>query len=115
MRLGHDAERVDIRAIDRYVMAYVAYGPRGPEVALAISEDGLAWHRLGLLQFQGSDSPFADKDAAFFPEPVASPSGVQSLVFYHRPTIQGLVRDPKKAIAQINALPPEKREGIAIG
>jgi beta-1,2-mannobiose phosphorylase / 1,2-beta-oligomannan phosphorylase len=78
-------------------------------------EDGLDWKRLGLLQFQGSDAPFADKDAAFFPEPVASPSGVESLVFYHRPTLQGLLTDPNEAIAQIKALPIEKREGISIG
>jgi len=104
-----------IQAINRYVMAYVAYGPRGPEVALAISEDGLTWHRLGLLQFEGSNEPFADKDAAFFPEPVTAPSGTESLVFYHRPTIQGLVTDPKAAIAEIKALPPDRREGIAIG
>ena len=103
-----------IAAIDRYVMAYVALGPRGPEVAVAISEDGLQWHRLGLMQFQGSDQPFADKDAAFFPEPVASPQGVESLAFYHRPTMSFSV-DAHKAIAEIKALPPEKREGIAVG
>jgi beta-1,2-mannobiose phosphorylase / 1,2-beta-oligomannan phosphorylase len=104
-----------VAALDRYVMAYVAYGPRGPEVAAAISEDGLAWQRLGLLQFAGSDEQFADKDAAFFPEPVLSPSGVESLAFYHRPTLQLSIADGRAAIAQILALPPEKREGIAIG
>ena len=30
-----------IPIIERYVMAYVAFGPRGPEVALALSSDGL--------------------------------------------------------------------------
>lgn len=103
-----------VPAIDRYVMAYVAFGPRGPEVAVAISEDGLDWKRLGLLQFQGSNEPFADKDAAFFPEPVASPAGVESLAFYHRPTLQ-LSGDAKQALLAIEALPPSEREGIAVG
>jgi beta-1,2-mannobiose phosphorylase / 1,2-beta-oligomannan phosphorylase len=102
-----------VRTIDRYVMAYVAFGPRGPEVALAISEDGLSWKRLGLLQFQDSDEPFADKDAAIFPEPVTSPAGVESLAFYHRPTLQ-LSGDAKETLSAIEALPPSRREGISI-
>ncbi len=102
-----------VPAIDRYVMAYVAFGPRGPEVAVAISEDGLLWTRLGLLQFQGSDEPFADKDAAIFPEPVLSPSGVESLAFYHRPTLQ-LAGNAKETLLEIEALPPSRREGISI-
>jgi predicted GH43/DUF377 family glycosyl hydrolase len=52
-----------IAAIDHYVMAYVALGSRGPEVALAASWDGLTWERLGLVRFNDSDAPFADKDA----------------------------------------------------
>lgn len=104
-----------IAVLDRYVMAYVAFGPRGPEVAVAISQDGLKWERLGLLQFQDSTAPVADKDAAFFPEPVRSPSGVESLAFYHRPTLQLSVQDGKAALDVIEALPPQRREGIAIG
>ncbi|MBV8355452.1 MAG: glycosidase [Candidatus Eremiobacteraeota bacterium] len=104
-----------IEVIDRYVMAYVAFGLRGPEVAVAASKDGLKWERLGLVQFQGSDAPFADKDAAFFPEPVRSPGGVQALALYHRPTIQLSIADPQEALRAIEALPPQEREGIAIG
>jgi predicted GH43/DUF377 family glycosyl hydrolase len=104
-----------VAAIDRYVMAYVAFGPRGPEVAVAISEDGLRWQRIGLVQFQGSDDRFADKDAAFFPEPVTSPEGVQCLAFYHRPTLQLSVPDSAAALAAIEALPPSEREGISVG
>ncbi|MBV8066512.1 MAG: glycosidase [Candidatus Eremiobacteraeota bacterium] len=115
---GHGCEdpRVTfIAAIDRYVMAYVAFGPRGPEVAVAVSQDGLVWQRLGLVQFCESDEPFADKDAAFFPEPVASPAGIESLAFYHRPTMQQLfAMSAREAIAHIEALPPEQREGISI-
>jgi len=102
-------------SIDKYAMAYVAFGPRAPEIAVAISDDGLRWQRLGLLQFGNSDAPFADKDAAFFPEPVASPAGIESLAIYHRPTLQLSISDAKSAIAAIEELPPSRREGIAIG
>lgn len=104
-----------IAALDRYVMAYVALGPRGPEIAVAVSRDGLAWERIGLLSFRESEERFADKDAAFFPEPVASPNGVPSLAIYHRPTLQVTVENGASALSEIKALAPEQREGIAIG
>jgi predicted GH43/DUF377 family glycosyl hydrolase len=104
-----------VEPLDRYVMAYVAYGPRGPEVAAAVSEDGLQWERLGLMQFEGSSAPLADKDAAFFPAPVTSPSGVEALAFYHRPTLQLLATSGQTALSVIESLPPSEREGIAIG
>ncbi len=104
-----------VEALDRYVMAYVAFGPRGPEVAAAVSEDGLTWERLGLMQFADSSAPLADKDAAFFPGPVTSPSGMESLAFYHRPTLQLLDTSAQTALAVIESLPASEREGIAIG
>ena len=104
-----------IATLDTYVMAYVAFGPRGPEVAVALSEDGLAWHRLGLLCFRGGQERFADKDAAFFPEPVLSPAGISSIALYHRPTLDISVREGESAVAALKALPPEKRETISIG
>ena len=104
-----------IAALDTYVMAYVALGPRGPEVALAISSDGLAWNRLGLLCFRDQDAPFADKDAAFFPDPVRSPAGIPSLALYHRPTLQLSVGDARSALDALESLPPEDRETISIG
>jgi predicted GH43/DUF377 family glycosyl hydrolase len=104
-----------IPAIERYVMAYVAFGPRGPEVALAVSRDGLVWDRLGLMHFPKSDAPFADKDAAFFPEPLRSPAGVPSLAFYHRPTLQVSVLQGQQALAGLQSLPPGLRESISIG
>ena len=103
-----------IGAIDRYVMAYVAFGPRGPEVAIAISRDGLKWERLGLVRFEGSSAPFADKDAAFFPEPVRSPGGGLCLAMYHRPTLALSVSDGQRAFARLLELPPQEREGISI-
>ena len=104
-----------VSAIDAYVMAYVALGPRGPEVAIAISHDGISWRRVGLMSFQDSDAPFADKDAAFFPEAVRSPSGVESLAFYHRPTLQISVERGELAFSALAELPPIRREAIAIG
>lgn len=37
------------------VMAYVAWGPHGPRVALAISENCLDWERLGLIAEPAND------------------------------------------------------------
>jgi predicted GH43/DUF377 family glycosyl hydrolase len=75
-----------IAALDLFVMAYTAFGPRGPRIALALSKDGLGWQRLGIVQFDNAGFPDEDdKDAAFFPAPVKSPSGVSSFAFYHRP------------------------------
>ena len=102
-----------IRAIDHYVMSYVAFGPRGPEVALAVSADGLTWDRLGLVRFKKSTEPFADKDAAFFPEPVISPSGIPSLALYHRPTLWALwSKHGKEAVKALRER--QMREDIAI-
>lgn len=61
---GYGCEDPRVTYIDvlgQYVMAYVAFGPRGPEIALAISNDGLQWERLGLLCFKQSDAPFAEE------------------------------------------------------
>lgn len=104
-----------IGVLDTYVMAYVAFGPRGPEIALAISDDGLSWTRLGLLCFRDGEERFADKDAAFFPEPVRSPSGELCLPLYHRPTLELPISNAQSAIAALKALPPEQREAISIG
>jgi beta-1,2-mannobiose phosphorylase / 1,2-beta-oligomannan phosphorylase len=81
-----DARVTFVRVLDAYVMAYTAFGEHGPRIAVALSNDGLRWERLGLMRFQHAGlEDDDDKDAAFFPEPVLSPSGVVSLAFYHRP------------------------------
>lgn len=80
-----------IPAIDRYVMAYVGYGPLGPRVALAVSEDGRAWERLGVAKYANSEHYHTDfdlyvnKDAYLFPEPVRDPHGQPALAMIHRP------------------------------
>jgi len=100
-----------IPLLDAYVMAYTAYGPDGPRIALAISNDGYAWERLGLADFSAPGLPSGDdKDAAFFPEPVVSPKGVPSFAFYHRPMLHISSLDGCGAVPIILDLPPRDRE-----
>lgn len=85
--LGCEDPRVTfVPVLDLYVMAYTAYGDEGPRIALAVSRDAYNWERLGLVRFpEQLGMARDDKDAAFFPEPVFSPSGTLSLAMYHRP------------------------------
>ncbi len=71
---------------------------------------------MGLAQFDGTDHSVGgdDKDAAFFPEPVRSPSGVLSLAFYHRPMLHLSAVDGRAAIPLIELMPFEDRESIRI-
>jgi predicted GH43/DUF377 family glycosyl hydrolase len=74
-----------------HVMTYVAYGPLGPKLALAVSEDLTTWRRLGPVHFgyqPGLDTDlnlFPNKDAVFFPEPVPGPDGEPAYAMLHRP------------------------------
>ncbi|HEY8312936.1 MAG TPA: hypothetical protein VIG51_02075 [Candidatus Baltobacteraceae bacterium] len=105
-----------IEAIDRYVMAYTAFGPNGPRIAVALSENGFSWTRLGLLRFDKPGMHIGDdKDAAFFPEPVTSPRGVRSLAFYHRPMLHLSAVDGRAAIPMIERMPYADRESIRVG
>jgi predicted GH43/DUF377 family glycosyl hydrolase len=105
-----------VPVLDAFVMAYTAFGPRGPRIAIACSQDGYAWERLGLMHFgQPGMTPGDDKDAAFFPEPVTSPTGVVSLAFYHRPMLHLSAVDGRAAIPMIERLPYEDRESIRVG
>ena len=66
-------------------MTYVAFGPLGPRLALAVSDDLEHWRRLGPVQFTYQPDldtdlcMFPNKDAVFFPEPVPDPDGRMSL------------------------------------
>jgi predicted GH43/DUF377 family glycosyl hydrolase len=86
-----DARVVFIPALDRYVMTYTAYGSLGPRVAMAVSEDLMAWHRIGPAKFTFEErwrvdfDMFDNKDAFFFPEPVRDPQGRPALALMHRP------------------------------
>lgn len=80
-----------IPSLGRHVMTYVAYGPLGPRIALAISADLRSWQRLGPLQFAYEPhldtdlNLFPNKDAVFFPEPVPGPDGEPCYALLHRP------------------------------
>ena len=105
-----------VRALDQYIMAYTAFGPDGPRIAVALSSDGMKWERIGLLQFDRPGMHIGDdKDAAFFPEPVKSPAGVMSLAFYHRPMLHLSAVDGRAAIPLIEKMPFEDRESIRMG
>jgi predicted GH43/DUF377 family glycosyl hydrolase len=109
-----DARVTFIPDLGRYIMTYTAFGPNGARIALAISSDAYTWTRLGLVHFHAEDLNVVDnKDAAFFPEAVSSPSGVPSYAFFHRPmrpeTING-----QTPIPIILSLPRELRESACI-
>ncbi|HXM06816.1 MAG TPA: hypothetical protein VN936_05100, partial [Candidatus Acidoferrum sp.] len=111
-----DPRATFVPILDRYVMAYTAFGPQGPRIAIALSRDAHTWERLGLMRFQQPGMVDGDdKDAAFFPEPVLSPGGVRSLAFYHRPMLHLSAVDGRAAIPLIERLPFEDRESIRIG
>ena len=114
--MGCEDPRVTfIPALDRYVMAYTAFGPDGPRIAVALSHDGLKWERLGLADFSAPGLPSGDdKDGVFFPEPVRSPAGVLSIAFYHRPMLRLSTANGRAAITTILDLPPENRESTRI-
>ncbi len=100
-----------VPVLDAYVMCYTAYGPAGPRIAFALSDDGYTWERLGLANFSAPGVPNGDdKDAVFFPEPVISPRGVPSLAFYHRPMLHVSAVDSCAAIPIIMGMPPRDRE-----
>lgn len=104
-----------IATLGQYVMAYTAFGPHGPRIAIAVSCDGYSWTRLGLVDFATAGLASGhDKDAVFFPDAVYSPKGVLSLAFYHRPTLNVSTRDPIAAISIILEMKPSDREGIRI-
>jgi predicted GH43/DUF377 family glycosyl hydrolase len=86
-----DARITYVEPLRRYVMAYTAYGPLGPRIALAESTDLLSWRRLGPAKFAFDPALRVDfdlydnKDAMLFPELVSDPHGRPALALLHRP------------------------------
>jgi len=80
-----------VRRLGRHLMTYVGYGPLGPRLSLAVSEDLEHWQRLGPVQFTYQPDLetdlclFPNKDAVFFPEPVPGPDGRPCYAMLHRP------------------------------
>ena len=109
--MGCEDPRVTfVPVLDRYAMAYTAFGPDGPRIAVALSQDGYRWERLGLVRFAPGLHQGDDKDGVFFPEPVLSPEGVRSIALYHRPMLRLSTMDGRGAIPTLLDLPPEERE-----
>jgi len=82
-----------VEPLKRYVMAYTAFSPQGPRIALALSEDLLQWQRLGLATFGPYNGielgNVDDKDASLFPIAIPNPSGRPELAILHRPLFPG--------------------------
>src|SRR5208283_3260764 len=82
-----------VEPLGHYVMTYTAFSPKGPRIALAVSEDLFHWRRLGLATFQpfqGIEFDGVDnKDASVFPLAVPDPSGHLALALLHRPLFPG--------------------------
>jgi beta-1,2-mannobiose phosphorylase / 1,2-beta-oligomannan phosphorylase len=79
--------------LKRYVMTYTARSPKGPRIALALSEDLFHWQRLGLATFrpyEGIDFDGVDnKDASVFPVAIPDPDGQPAMAILHRPLFPG--------------------------
>lgn len=110
--MGCEDPRVTfIPVLDRFMMAYTAFGPDGPRMAFAQSKDAFTWERMGLVDWTTHGLPAGDdKDGIFFPEPVRSPSGVLSLAYYHRPMKKLSTMNGHEAIPMLLELPPTDRE-----
>ncbi|MCE9562400.1 MAG: glycosidase [Planctomycetes bacterium] len=82
-----------VEPLQRYVMTYTALSPRGPRIALAMSEDLFHWERLGLATFmpyEGVDfNDVANKDALLFPVAVTGSEGRPAMALIHRPLFPG--------------------------
>ena len=82
-----------VEPLRRYVMTYTALSPKGPRIALAVSEDLFRWQRLGLATFrpyQGIEFDGVDnKDASVFPVAIPDPSGQPAMAILHRPLFPG--------------------------
>ena len=80
-----------IAGLSAYVMTYTAYGPLGPRIALAVSDDLMKWRRMGPVSFvyepalKTDMNLYPNKDAIFFPEPVPGPDGSPAYAMLHRP------------------------------
>jgi predicted GH43/DUF377 family glycosyl hydrolase len=77
--------------LERWIMTYTAFGPLGPRIGLAASDDLEHWTRLGPVSFEHEPGLRTDlgiypnKDALLFPEPVPDPDGRPSYAMLHRP------------------------------
>lgn len=86
-----DPRVVFVEPLGYYVMTYTAYGPLGPRVALARSNDLFTWERIGpakfafMPQYRVDFDLYDNKDAYLFPQAVRDPHGHMALAMIHRP------------------------------
>jgi predicted GH43/DUF377 family glycosyl hydrolase len=88
-----DARVTYVEPLDLYVMSYAAWGPDGPRLAAAVSDDLLSWRRLGLVNFTPAPDPkygvmfseYHNKDGAYVPEPIVTADGRKVIAMLHRP------------------------------
>jgi predicted GH43/DUF377 family glycosyl hydrolase len=103
--------------LKRYVMTYTALSPKGPRIALALSEDLIHWQRLGLatflpyegIEFNGVDN----KDASVFPVAIPDPDGQPAMAILHRPLFLG-TRPEETVCQQASRVVDLHRESIWI-
>ena len=82
-----------VEPLRRYMMTYSAFSPKGPRIALALSEDLFHGLRLGLatfdpyhgIEFDGVD----DKDSSLFPVAIPNHAGKMQMGILHRPLFPG--------------------------
>jgi beta-1,2-mannobiose phosphorylase / 1,2-beta-oligomannan phosphorylase len=106
-----------VEPLRHYVMTYTAFSPKGPRIALAISEDLFRWQRLRLatflpydgIEFDGVDN----KDASGFPVAVPDPAGQPALAILYRPLFPGN-RPEEKASESASGVLDLPRESIWI-
>jgi len=108
-----------VPSLRMYVMTYVALGPLGPRLALAVSDDLVRWRRMGPAHFEYQAdldcdlNMFPNKDAVFFPEPVPGPDGTPCYAMLHRPMWDlGWIRDGEGV--HLPAQVSDERPGIWI-
>ena len=106
-----------LEPLGHYVMTYTALSPRGPRIAIAISDDLFHWRRLGLARFHAykglSFDDIDNKDASIFPQLVASHMGRPAVAMLHRPLFPG-TRPEEKADPKAPAPEAEHLENIWI-
>jgi predicted GH43/DUF377 family glycosyl hydrolase len=99
-----------IAKLDTYVMAYAAWGPSGPRIAVAVSKDCLTWKRLGLISYANDEAlgvdfnAYDNKDGVFGPNVFERPDGALCIGLIHRPaytTVETAPHGTKKALPSI--------------
>jgi predicted GH43/DUF377 family glycosyl hydrolase len=109
-----------VERLDVHLMTYVAFGPLGPRIALAVSRDLETWERLGPVLFAylpGLDvdlNLYPNKDAVIFPEPIPGPGGVPSYAMLHRPMWDQTMSGLEPAATRLPAGVTDDRPGIWI-